>query len=132
FRSVRQTGRRSSARGQAHARDLAAVEARLAPPGEAGDAADAPQLDGSFEAYLIHALRQHPELRAAYEAWRAQALRIEPARRWPEPMLSYGYFVRSVETRVGPRRPRVGVRQEIPWPATLEAGAEAAAAMARA
>lgn len=111
---------------QAQARDLAAVEARLAPPGDRAADPDAPRLDGSFDAYLTHALRRHPGLRAAYEAWRAQALRVEPARRWPEPMLRYGYAVNHVE------RHRVGVRQGIPWPAALDAGADAAAAMARA
>jgi outer membrane protein TolC len=37
-----------------------------------------------------------------------------------------------VQTRVGPQRHRVGVRQRFPWPGTLVAGADAAAAEARA
>lgn len=125
------------------ARDLRAAEAGLGPaPGDMDahdveNAADAearalPAPDGSLAAYEAHALRGSPEMRAAFEAWRAQRLRIAQARRLPEPTLSYGYFLRSVETRVGPQRQRIGLSQPIPWPGKLDAGADAAAAAARA
>ena len=120
-------------------RDLRAAEAGLAPaPGDQAAAAEGagadalPALDGSLAAYEAHALRRSPEMRAAFEAWRAQRLRISQARRLPEPTLSYGYFLRSVETRVGPQRQRIGLSQPIPWPGKLTAGADAAAAATRA
>ncbi|MEQ9704744.1 MAG: TolC family protein [Sandaracinaceae bacterium] len=84
------------------------------------------------EGYVVYALRAHPELHAAYERWRAMTLRISRARQLPEPVVSYGFFVQSVETRVGPQRHRLSVRQSFPWPTKLTAGADAVALRARA
>ena len=39
-------------------------------------------------------------------------------------MLMYGYFLRSVETRVGPQRHRLGISQSFPYPGTLKAAGE--------
>lgn len=92
----------------------------------------APVFDGSLRQYTTHALQNNAELRAAYARWRAQVERIVVARRLPEPVVSFGVFVRSVETRVGPQLARVGVQQSFPWPSQLSAGADAASAVARA
>ncbi|MBT8467599.1 MAG: TolC family protein, partial [Deltaproteobacteria bacterium] len=73
-----------------------------------------------------------PETRAAFERWRASALRISRTRRLPEPTLSFGYFVRSVETRVGPQRFKVGIAQTFPWPTKLSAASDAASQRANA
>ena len=57
-----------------------------------------PVLDGSLGSYLAFALARSPELRASFERWRAATMRISRARRIPEPVIMYSYFVRSVET----------------------------------
>ncbi|WP_428261794.1 TolC family protein [Haliangium sp.] len=113
-------------------RDLARASAALAPMPDPATELAAPDFDGSLAGYVDYAARTSPRLRAALEEWRAARLRIEPARRPPEPTLSYGFFARSVETRVGPQRHRLSLRQSLPWPGTLAAGAGAAAAQARA
>lgn len=106
--------------------DLGHVESSLG-----GDAP--PVLEGSdLEHYVAFARLNSPELRAAFERWRAQAFRISRARRLPDPTISYSYFARSVETRVGPQQHRISVRQSFPWPTKLTAGADAAALRARA
>ncbi len=92
----------------------------------------APSFDGSVQAYVTHALAESPTLEASYGRWKAATLRISGARRLPDPMVSYGYFIRSVETRVGPQRHRVGLRQRLPWPTQVSAGGESAALAARA
>lgn len=114
--------------------DLGVVAARidLQPRGTAEVAEDATAFDGSLGGYLAYALRKNPTLRASFQRWRAATLRISRARRLPEPTISYGYFVRSVETRVGPQRHRFGLSQTFPWPTKLTAGSDAAAAAARA
>lgn len=89
-----------------------------------------PAPDGSLDSYLVYAMRKSPELEADYERWRASVLRISSARRFPDLTVSYSVFVRAVETRVGPQRGRLGVRQSIPWPTKLTAGANAASARA--
>jgi outer membrane protein TolC len=92
----------------------------------------APSFDGSVQAYVTHALARSPVLAASYARWKAASHRISGARRLPDPMVSYGYFIRSVETRVGPQRHRLGLRQRLPWPTAVSAGGEAAALAARA
>ncbi len=88
---------------------------------------DVRDFDGSLRSYLRYALEHSPELRAQFLQWRASTSRISIARRWPEPTLTYAFFVRSVETRVGPQRHRFGISQTIPWPSKLGAAADAAA-----
>lgn len=88
-------------------------------------------VNGTLESYVATALRQSPSLRAAFERWRAAIHRIPQARRLPEPTLTYGYFIQSVETRVGPQRHRVGLSMGFPWPTKLTAGADAASIAAR-
>ncbi len=81
-------------------------------------------LDGSLQRYVAYAMARSPELRADYERWRAAVASIAPARRLPDPMVSFGLYLRSVETRVGPQRFRAGLRQSVPWPTRLTEAAE--------
>lgn len=94
--------------------------------------AEPPPIDGSLQTYLIYAMSRSPELRADFERWRAAIERIAVARRLPAPTLSFGVFLRSVETRVGPQRLRLSIRQSFPWPTRLSAASDAAAHRARA
>lgn len=89
------------------------------------------EFDGSLQRYVAYALEHNPELEAQYEEFRAATYRISRARRLPEPTLTYTYFVRSVETRVGPQRHRFGISQAFPWPTKLSAGADASALAAQ-
>ncbi len=82
-------------------------------------------------AYVARALQAHPELHAAYERWRASVHRISRARRLPEPMLGFGYFLHSVETTAGSQWARISLQQTFPWPSKLTAGSDAAAMQAR-
>lgn len=91
-----------------------------------------PELDGTLETYVSYALLRSPELRASFEQWHAATERISVRRRLPEPTISYTYFVRSVETRVGPQEHKLGIRQKFPWPTKLTAGSDAQALRARA
>jgi cobalt-zinc-cadmium efflux system outer membrane protein len=95
----------------------------------AGD--EAPSFDGAPESYVSYALAHDHGLRAKWERWRAASHRVARERRLPMPALTYTVFVLPVETRVGPQRHRLGVRQRFPWPGELLAGADAATAAAR-
>lgn len=119
--------------------DLAQTEARLAPlPGDgAPDGTPArstpgtAQFDGSLPSYLAYAFEHSPELRASFEDWRAATERPRQQRKLPEPTITYAGFIRSVETRVGPQRHRLGLMQWFPWPSRLTAGGKAEALRAR-
>ncbi|MBT8467839.1 MAG: TolC family protein, partial [Deltaproteobacteria bacterium] len=77
--------------------------------------------------YIARAFANSPELRASFEEWRAALTRPVQARKLPELLLTYGGFIRAVETRVGPQRHRLGAMQWFPWPSRLTAGVDAAA-----
>lgn len=79
---------------------------------------------------LVSASLHNPELRAAWHEARAASLEVPVAARLPEPTLTYGVFLRSVETRVGPQIQRLGVMQGFPWPAAQGRATTAAAARA--
>jgi cobalt-zinc-cadmium efflux system outer membrane protein len=89
-------------------------------------------LDGTLGAVVEAAMVRNPELRAAHGRWQAAVQRIDGARALPDPTVTYAFYARPVETRVGPQRHRVGARQAFPWPGRLAAAAGAQAARARA
>ena len=83
-------------------------------------------------AYTSRALASHPLVDAAFARWEAAVHRTARARALPEPSVSFGAYLQAVETRVGPQQARIGLRQVLPWPTRLTAGADASAEVARA
>ena len=65
--------------------------------------------------FLAYAALNNPAMEAAFNRWKATQAREAQAGAFPDPRLSYGYFIREVETRVGPQRQRFGVAQTLPW-----------------
>lgn len=88
--------------------------------------------EGSLGRYVALAMEDSPQLKGAFERWRSSVLQISQARKLPDPQISFGYFIQSVETRVGPQRAKLSLQQSFPWPTKLTASADAAAASARA
>ncbi len=115
-------------RGDRELQTVSHAQTRMHPESNSA-VADAPlrASDGTLLSYVQYALAHSPALRASFEEWRAAAQRAPQARRLPEPMITYGYFVR----RMGPERHRIGVSQSFPWPSKLTAGADAASLAAR-
>ena len=62
-----------------------------------------------------YATEHNAGLQAAYHDWQARLLRIPQVTALPDPKLSFGHFIRSVETRVGPQQNRFGIAQAFPW-----------------
>lgn len=79
-----------------------------------------------LNALLRFALFNNAGLKAAFQQWHAALQKIPQSEALPDPRLSYGYFVRSVETRVGPQNHRIGITQTIPWFGTLKLRGEQA------
>ena len=67
------------------------------------------------------AVERNPKLKVARANWGATIERYPQVTALPDAMLMYNYFVRSVETRVGPQRHRLGFSQAFPYPGTLDA-----------
>jgi len=78
---------------------------------------DYPELNDSstLADYLRYAAANAPGLEAAFYRWQAALEKLPQARSLPDPRFSYSYFVREVETRVGPQRQRFGLAQSFPW-----------------
>jgi len=93
-------------------------------------AADPSSTTGAVETYVSTALANHPDIAADRAAWQASVERIPGQRTLPEPRVSVGGFVQSVETRVGPQQARLGVQQAIPWPSRLVQAGKAASSEA--
>lgn len=71
--------------------------------------------------YLRYAALNSPSLKAAFHDWKAALEKTGYAGAMPDPMLSYGYFIENVETRVGPQEHRLSLKQAYPWFGTLGA-----------
>jgi outer membrane protein TolC len=78
------------------------------------------------------AFERNPSVTAARQEWKAALEQVPQARVLPDPMLTYGRFLQSVETRVGPQKQRLGVSQSFPWFGTLGARGDMALAGAEA
>ena len=70
------------------------------------------------------AVERNPKVKAAKARWQATIEQYPQVTALPDPMFMYGYFLRSVETRVGPQRHRVSFSQAFPYPGTLDAAGE--------
>ncbi len=64
---------------------------------------------------IEEALEKNPEIVAAKNQWEAARERIPQASSLDDPVLSYTYLGRRVETRVGPQRNRLGISQKFPF-----------------
>jgi outer membrane protein TolC len=64
---------------------------------------------------IQEALRQNPRLHAAEMEWRAAQEKIPQAKALPDPMLSFGHFFSSLETRLGPQRNKLSLSQKLPF-----------------
>ncbi len=81
------------------------------------DDATLPVLDAkaSLSDYLAYAALNNPGLKAAFTQWKAALEKIPQAHALPDPMFSYTYMIRAVETRVGPQRQKFAFSQTFPW-----------------
>lgn len=131
----------SSSVEQTTLRELQRIEPMLAEPADpelaattavpTSDGRESAQ-NGSLPSYLSYAFANNPDLRASFEQWRAKTYAPALERRLPDPVITYAVFLRSVETRVGPQRHRLGAMQWFPWPTRLSAGGKAAGLEAQA
>jgi cobalt-zinc-cadmium efflux system outer membrane protein len=82
--------------------------------------------------YLRQAALNNADLQAAFHRWKAALERIPQVKALPDPRFTFGYFIESVETRVGPQRARLALNQTFPWFGILDLKEDAAAQEANA
>ena len=93
-----------------------------------------PVLDESagLDRFLAYAALNNPGLEAAFNQWKAAVERVPQVRALPDPRFTYRYFIREVETRVGPQKQAFGLTQTFPWFGKLALRGDVAAEAARA
>ncbi|MFT6746113.1 MAG: cobalt-zinc-cadmium efflux system outer membrane protein [Glaciecola sp.] len=74
-----------------------------------------------LDSLLVWSANNHPDLKAAYLSYEASLQKVHGTGFLPEPVFSFGYFVSSPETRLGPQIASVGLQQMFPWKGTLKA-----------
>lgn len=82
--------------------------------------------------YLSYAAMNNAALKASFEQWKAAIEQVPQAKSLPDPKFTYGYYIREVETRVGPQRNKFDIMQTFPWFGTIEARTDEASAKAKA
>lgn len=65
--------------------------------------------------YLSYAALNNPGLKAAFSKWKASLERVPQMKSLPNPQLTFAYFIQGIETRVGPQRNKIGIKQMFPW-----------------
>ena len=68
----------------------------------------------TLQAALEYGEQNNPQLQAAFNQWKGAEQNIAIQQALPDPMLTYGYYFESVETRVGPQEQSFGVQQKFP------------------
>lgn len=85
-----------------------------------------------LQSYIEEALTANPEIQAFELRYTIAEEKVQEADWLPNTELSAGYFVSEPETRTGPQRARIGIKQMLPWFGTITARENYALAMAEA
>ena len=72
-----------------------------------------------IDRYLVLAAENNPGLRSRFNAYMAALETVPQAGALPDPQLAFAYFIRPVETRLGPQEFRISASQMFPWFGTL-------------
>ena len=70
--------------------------------------------------YLTYAALNNPGLKASFYRWKEALEKITQSRSLPDPRFNYTYFIKEVETRVGPQDQKIGLMQTFPWLSKLK------------
>ncbi len=80
--------------------------------------------------YVKYALLHNSKLKSAFEEWKAALMKIPQVKALPDPKFTYAYYIKKVETRVGPQEQRFALSQTFPWLSKLMLAGDVAAAEA--
>jgi len=87
-------------------------------------------VQADLDIYIQKARENNPALKRAYTQWKSADAGITAAIGLPNPSVSGGYFLESVETAAGPQEFKIGLTQKIPFPGKRRMQGEAQKAKA--
>ena len=82
--------------------------------------------------YLKIAADNNPGLKSKFSDYMAAMQRVPQVSALPDPTLTFGYFVLTPETRVGPQNWNVSIAQQFPWFGLLKTQGDVATQFAKA
>ena len=76
-----------------------------------------PVLDdtATLQDYLAYAAMNNAGLEAAFNRWRTAIERVPQVESLPDPRFTYRFYIKEVETRLGPMEQGAGLSQTFPW-----------------
>jgi len=72
-------------------------------------------IQDDLELYIRKAQENNPVIKQAFSRWKSAEADIAGAKGLPNPSVSLGYFLESVETAAGPQEYKIGLTQKFPW-----------------
>jgi cobalt-zinc-cadmium efflux system outer membrane protein len=85
--------------------------------------------ESTLSELLSYAAMNNPELKAAFYSWKSAIESVTGEKSLPDPKFTFSYFIREVETRVGPQQSKLGIMQMFPWFGKLKLKGDAAIKM---
>lgn len=86
----------------------------------------------SLDSYLKIAAENNPGLKAKFSDYMAAMQKVPQVGTLPDPQFAFGYFINPVETRIGPQRTSLGLKQAFPWFGLLRSKEDVATEIAKA
>ena len=86
----------------------------------------------ALDNYLVIAAENNPGLKAEFNDYMAAMEKVPQVGTLPDPTFAFGYFIKPIETRLGPQRASFGLNQAFPWFGSLAAKRDVASSLANA
>ena len=86
----------------------------------------------TLDEYLKIAAENNPGLKAKFSDYMASMEKVPQVGTLPDPQFAFGYFIQPVETRVGPQKATLGLKQAFPWFGLLGSKEDVATDLAKA
>jgi outer membrane protein TolC len=100
--------------------------------GPGGQAEFGSPAEGTLAYYQFVARQNNGELEAAHARWQADLQRVGQVTSLPDAKVTYAWYVRNVETRVGAQQQSLTASQTVPWLGKLAKKGDIAAGRAKA
>ena len=84
----------------------------------------------TLDQYIEFGQNHNTDVRAAYHRWQASLEEVLVVKKLPNPSLSAGYFLKNVETAVGPQEYKIGIMQKFPMFGKLSTASRAKSSQA--
>ena len=73
----------------------------------------------NLDALIKEALKNNPKVKAYEAAWAAEREKTKQVTTLPDPVFTYGFFGKNIETKTGPQKEKFSIAQKIPFPGKL-------------